>query len=244
MNDEILEMMAQVRATIQEFRRKSRDVLLSAASSAAPRERYNDFIVSEGWEKKSLGETGFSPSHFTEKRAASTMKLSPTASGSSAVCVKHDLDFTYNVDATGLFFRTLPEVSYLAPGEHMRTTRGVKGMEAKDRVTAYLCTDATGRRVPLSLIGAAKEPRCFQNPNITGGVFWREECVARLERSLSCDGSRCACHTYAPSRARKFFSSWTTVAATQTSLVSGSRCQLLGCHSTVRKRTNPWMPGS
>lgn len=60
-----------------------------------------------------------------------------------------------------LFFKFLFKRTYLAPGENRKTLRGVKGMAAKDRVTAYyICTDATGRKVPLSLIRTSKEPYC------------------------------------------------------------------------------------
>lgn len=35
-------------------------------------------------------------------------------------------------------------------------------MRAKDRITIYIATNATGTEVPLSIIGTAKDPRCFR----------------------------------------------------------------------------------
>ncbi|CAB1103099.1 unnamed protein product [Ectocarpus sp. CCAP 1310/34] len=63
---------------------------------------------------------------------------------------------------TRLCYRIMPKATCLAPSELKKAVRGVKGMRSKDRVTAYMATSASGRKVPLSLIGTAKEPRCFK----------------------------------------------------------------------------------
>jgi len=72
-------------------------------------------------------------------------------------------DCIYNVDETGLFYKLLPRRPYTTATEARRTVRGTKGMSAKDRVTAYVCTNAGGsHKVPMALIGKALNPRCFR----------------------------------------------------------------------------------
>lgn len=76
---------------------------------------------------------------------------------------RYKLDNVYNTDETGLFFKCLPNRSYV-DNESAKDARGTKAMKAKDRVTLYVCTNATGTdKVPLSIIGKSKEPRCFRN---------------------------------------------------------------------------------
>ena len=51
----------------------------------------------------------------------------------------------------------------LAPGQkHKKTVKGVKGMTAKERVTAYVCVNASGTaKMPLAFIGTTANPRCL-----------------------------------------------------------------------------------
>jgi len=73
-----------------------------------------------------------------------------------------DVDPIYNVDETGLLYRVLPSRSYV-PSENRRTARGSKAMKSKDRVTLTLCCNATGtHKVPVTMIGKAAQPMCFQ----------------------------------------------------------------------------------
>ena len=74
---------------------------------------------------------------------------------------RHDND-RYNVDEYGLLFRCLPRRTYLAPSETRKTARGCKAMKAKDRITGYACTNASGtHQVPMGVIGKTQQPRCF-----------------------------------------------------------------------------------
>jgi len=66
----------------------------------------------------------------------------------------------YNMDETGLNFQLLPRQTYVHRSE--KNIRGTKSMKAKDRVTLYVCTNATGtRKVPLAMIGSSQNLRCF-----------------------------------------------------------------------------------
>jgi len=73
-----------------------------------------------------------------------------------------DVDLIYNVDETGMLHLGLPTRSYV-PSEDRRTARGSKAMKSKDRVTLTLCCNATGtQKVPVTRIGNAAQPMCFQ----------------------------------------------------------------------------------
>lgn len=77
-------------------------------------------------------------------------------------------DNVFNMDEAGLFFRSIPNRSYLVPdkGDVRQARRGCKSMKAKDRITVIACVNATGScKLPPVIIGSAKKPRCFtRNP--------------------------------------------------------------------------------
>lgn len=69
---------------------------------------------------------------------------------------KYNLNNVYNMDETGLFFKLLPNRSYIKEKDR-KQARGIKMMKAKDRATLYVATNATGTdKVPLCLIGKSK----------------------------------------------------------------------------------------
>jgi hypothetical protein len=76
----------------------------------------------------------------------------------------YHIDYVYNMDETGLFFKVLPHCSYMKKSCELETAHGTKLMKAKDCVTLYITTNADGMdKVPLSMIGKPKEPLCFVN---------------------------------------------------------------------------------
>ena len=78
----------------------------------------------------------------------------------SVLIGQYDPECVYNMDETGLFFRIVPCYTVLMPHEDLATVRGKK--KAKDRVTLVVCCNATGsERVPITMIGKAKEPACI-----------------------------------------------------------------------------------
>lgn len=68
----------------------------------------------------------------------------------------------FNVDETGLFYRTLPRRTYIMEGETKKEVRGTSDMSSKDRLTVIVCTNASGVKVPLAAIGKPKNPRIFR----------------------------------------------------------------------------------
>ena len=72
----------------------------------------------------------------------------------------------FNMDETGLFFRTIPNRTYIMGSEtdKQQAGRGSKAMKAKDRVAVILCVNSTGTcKIPPTVIGSAKNPRCFKD---------------------------------------------------------------------------------
>lgn len=74
----------------------------------------------------------------------------------------YEAENIFNMDETGIFYRILPKKTYLLPKESVRETRGTKAMHMKERITAILCTSATGVKLPMCIIGTAKSPRIFR----------------------------------------------------------------------------------
>ena len=68
----------------------------------------------------------------------------------------YNLDCIYNCDETGIFFRTLPDRSLVAPGDDRKSSK-----IAKERFTALCTVTATGEKLPLFIIGRSKQPRDF-----------------------------------------------------------------------------------
>ncbi len=57
----------------------------------------------------------------------------------------------------------LPRRTYILNVENNNYLRRTKKMKAKDRVTAYICTNADGsEKISISIIGVSKNPRAFE----------------------------------------------------------------------------------
>ena len=74
-----------------------------------------------------------------------------------------DADCIYNIDETGLFYKLTPRRMYVSIWEDRKFLRGIKAVKAKDRVTTFVRTNATGtQKLSMAIIGTAKQPRCFK----------------------------------------------------------------------------------
>lgn len=68
-------------------------------------------------------------------------------------------DDTYNADETGLFYKLTPDRTLKFKGEQCKG-----GKLSKERITALLCTNMSGKdKRKLLIIGKSKNPRCFKN---------------------------------------------------------------------------------
>ncbi len=67
-------------------------------------------------------------------------------------------DDVYNADETALYYRAMPETTFMFKDEN------AKGCKiAKDRITVLTCVSLTGEKEKLMVIGKSKAPRCFKN---------------------------------------------------------------------------------
>jgi hypothetical protein len=75
---------------------------------------------------------------------------------------KYDIPYErlYNADQSGLFYNKMPNRLYL--DKDNKSFRGVKQMKSKDRVTLMVCSSAAGAKLPLFMVGTAKQPLCFK----------------------------------------------------------------------------------
>lgn len=66
----------------------------------------------------------------------------------------------YNVDESGLFWKSLPKKTLALAGEKDAPGRKV----SKERLTFFPCSNAAGtHKLQLAVIGKSKKPRCFKN---------------------------------------------------------------------------------
>lgn len=70
-----------------------------------------------------------------------------------------DADNIYNIDETALFYRCFPDKTM-----DFKSSKCVGGKYSKERITVLVGANSTGsKKLPLLVIGKAKQPRCFKN---------------------------------------------------------------------------------
>ena len=70
----------------------------------------------------------------------------------------YDLENIYNDDEFDLFYQCLPDKSY-----HFKTEKCSGGKLSKIRITGLAAANAFGNKLPMFVIGKAKNPRYFKN---------------------------------------------------------------------------------
>ena len=64
----------------------------------------------------------------------------------------------YNADEFGLFYQCLPDKSY-----QLKSEKCSGGKHSKIRITGLAAANAVGDKLPMFVIGKARNPRCFKN---------------------------------------------------------------------------------
>ena len=140
-----------------------RELLLSQNNSPQQKEALIQFSASSTWVGRFTARHALRSVRLHGK--AGSVTISDVSQGIAQFCENlstYDVDNIYNQDETGLFFKLFPKQSYVLESEGGKTLRGITGMGAKDRVTLFVCTNATGtRKLPMVMIGKAKRPRWF-----------------------------------------------------------------------------------
>ena len=70
----------------------------------------------------------------------------------------NDLKDIYNGDESGLFYQCLPNKTY-----QLKSEKCYGGKLSKIRITGMAAANAIGNKLPMFVIGKAKNPRCFKN---------------------------------------------------------------------------------
>jgi hypothetical protein len=148
----------------------SRELVQARALHEARVRNITDFKASDGWFNRwrwrynienSVRLCGEAGDVNVEDATKEIEKLKHLISSQS-----YEVENIFNMDETGVFYKSIPSRTYLMPGECKKTARGTKQMKAKDRLTVILCANATGTfKISPVVIGTAKRPRCFvRNP--------------------------------------------------------------------------------
>ena len=74
------------------------------------------------------------------------------------ICEGYQPENIYNVDKTGIFFRTVPDKSFIRKGE---VPHGTKAQTMKERFTAIMLCNAAGKKEKLWIIGKSRKPQSF-----------------------------------------------------------------------------------
>lgn len=121
------------------------------------------FNASDGWLQKFKVRHGIRLLKMSGEKLSSTLENVSPFKGNFFNKIK-TLNLThdqiYNADETGLYWKLLPDKTYVLSSE--KTASGLK--QSKQRITLLGCANATGahKLTPL-IIGKAKSPRCFKN---------------------------------------------------------------------------------
>lgn len=151
------------RFSIQTFGRKAKASLAAKASTAAERQQLDDFNASEGWAKKFVSRHNLRSKRLHgQAGSVDDAAIADQLRKVREMIAQYDPENIINCDETALQYRMLPRSTYTAPGENKNSVRGVKGMQFKERITLYVAADASGRKLPLAMIGHSKNPRCFR----------------------------------------------------------------------------------
>ena len=135
-------------------------IILEKANNFAQKLGYSTFKCSTGWLerfkvrynitfKKICGESG---------KVTSEMTAEWTSTILPSLLSQFSPDDVYNGDETGLFYKCLPDKTFLMKGE---TCNG--GKQSKERLTVLVAVNMSGKeKLPLLVIGKYLKPRCFK----------------------------------------------------------------------------------
>jgi len=125
-------------------------------------EAESSFLASDGWLKGFKSRYGIRLLKMSGKKLSSdSSAVEPFKKKLKQIVYELKLvpDQVYNADESGLFWKMLPEKTYVAQSE--KTAPGRKAEKA--RITFLACTNATGHhKLKPLVIGRAKKPRSFK----------------------------------------------------------------------------------
>lgn len=155
------------RSTVASFACTVKSLLLSSDQiTSEERAKLEGFRVSEKWTKNVMKRRGSVTGVLhNEVSNGDSSSIAKTMTEIRDACAKYAPDNIFNMGETGLFFKLMPRRSYLTTTspEGRQTIRNTKDMKLKDRVSIFVCSNATGSaKVPISIVGKPRNPRCLQ----------------------------------------------------------------------------------
>jgi hypothetical protein len=129
----------------------------------------DDFKASDGWLSKTLNRHGRVGINLHGEGATMDEKTRIEVINNwketefHPVVEEFDIPLAriYNADQTGLFYQKLPNHIYVDK-QKKRDYFGAKEMKDKNRLTVMIASAADGSKVPLSIVGKPKNPKCFE----------------------------------------------------------------------------------
>lgn len=150
----------------------------------------NNFAASNGWLWRFLGRYGFKHINLHgEAGDVDKEKVEDEIAKIREQLKAFDVEFIFNMDETGLFYRCFPRGTYVtreedAAGVNKKTARGSKAMKAKDRCTVVACCNTTGSlMVPLAVISTAVNPMVFRHVRKPACPYYAQK-SAWLDQSI------------------------------------------------------------
>ena len=166
----------------------------------------NDFVATEGWfhRWKKRENIVYKRTHGEQKDADFLSADRWIQEEWPKIISEYPPNCVYNADETGLYYRALPEHTYLFRNEN---AKGCK--TSKERLTVLCCVSLSGEKERLLVIGKSKNPRCFRgvsqfpvdyhansNAWMTASIFqeWLLKWDNRLNRKIVLLVDNCAAH--------------------------------------------------
>ena len=159
-----------------------------------------NFQASDGWLRrwKERNDISFKTVSGESKSVTPEMVNAWSEMSLPTYLSNYDLEDIYNADEFGLFYQCLPNKNYL-----LKLERCYVGKLSKIRIAGMAAANATGDKLPMFLIGKAKNPRCFKNVKFLpcryrnqrkswmDGKFF-EELLRELDRKFAFEGTNVA----------------------------------------------------
>ncbi|XP_048006503.1 tigger transposable element-derived protein 4-like [Leguminivora glycinivorella] len=135
-------------------------ILCEKARKIAENLQITDFTESNGWIDRFKNRHGIVYRQISgESETVAESDVDTWLTTLPALIQNYEPRDIFNADEFGLFFKLMPDKSYVFKGE---TCHG--GKASKERLTVLACANSDGsEKLRLLVIGKAKNPRCFKN---------------------------------------------------------------------------------
>lgn len=154
---------------IRSCAKKVRDDMLKGTSLAAGESKdLQGFVPTDLWIKSFARRNNLDVCGGTWQMAgvSSEERVYPDIQNIKNDLQRYDPDCILSVHEATLYYKVLPRSTYqlFRTGAAGASSTGVtSGMQTKDRLTLFFCTNATGTlKVPLAVVGTSKQPLCFR----------------------------------------------------------------------------------